>query len=141
MPHEVYNRKADSVNAPALYPIFYQGQKRRAVFLKASGRALVASGPVVDERQKALQLGDALVKVLYAAYDKGMQLVFFKILVRKVGKEFLRGAFWAFQKFLGQSAQFRRLYAKNAFGVNVGNCFCVKSGGLWVGHLPQRFCD
>ena len=40
---------------------------------------------------RALQLGDALVKVLYAANDKAVQLVFFKILVRKVGKEFLRG--------------------------------------------------
>ena len=82
-------------------------------------RKRVADSPVVNVRQKIFRSGGALVKIFDEANHKGVEHIFFKIVMGKESE--ILSILDCRKKFLRKRSKSRYADAYHCAGVNIGN--------------------
>ncbi len=89
------------------------GQKGDAVFFQDLGLHTVAGCPVINVGSKCIQPLDAFLKILFFFDQKGMEIIFFIIKMREIGKKFL-----AAPQTFGEFSEQGDSYADNGGGID-----------------------
>ena len=85
--HQHSDAEPDHIGLLRGHPFPDLFRKHLRMFPKAFRRQLIAGRPVVDIRQEPVQLLQALGRIPYFRQNKGVKLILFKSLVRKLPEE------------------------------------------------------